>query len=384
MAVLPHAAPSVLANTGPREIPSLSDAGSRSFVTVLRPFAVVLGLFLVAIAASPFPELLQPSNSLEGLSFIDRTEEARPATEPASDPKVSAVVWQAPSTRGHIFLALTKQGSRAVSSTISIGLQPPKPSVPSTPESAPAAPDVPANQLLKTVIDKEVAADKTDQSLWMYTSDVKKPRSEIAQRVIETKQGILYLHISLDGQPLSQQQQKKEKERIRKLASNPDEPTRLERAQTEDGDKAQQMLALLPQAFVASYGEHRGDLIALNVSPNPQFRPTSHEAQVFLAMAGTVWVNPKENRLAEIDGHLLHKVEFGGGLLGHLDKGGEFHVVQTEVTPGHWEITRLRVEMVGKALFFKSIGEQQDETRSQYERMPDNLSLAQAAELLAR
>lgn len=244
------------------------------------------------------------------------------------------------------------------------------------------APDVPAAQLLKTVVDSELAADKNDNSLWMYTSDMRKGHSDVVQEVVQTKQGTLYKHLSVNGQPLTKQQERQQQERIHKAVTNSADPQRLQREQTQDGNKAQQMLALLPKAVIAIYGEHRGNLVALDFKPNPDFHPTSHEAKVFGAMTGTIWVEPQEHRLAEIDGHLLREVKFGGGVLGHLDKGGTFKVVQSEVQPGHWEIVLLDVKMQGKALFFKSIAVQQHEVRSKYKRMPDNLTLAQGAELL--
>jgi hypothetical protein len=252
-----------------------------------------------------------------------------------------------------------------------------------SPHSSRPNPDVPATQLLKTVVNHELAADKQDESLWMYTSDMRKAGSDVTQEVVQTKQGTLYLHLAINGKPLTPSQQAKERQRIRKVTANRDEPQKLKREQSQDGDKAQQMLALLPQALIASYGEHRGELVALNFKPNPDYHPTSHEAQVFGAMTGTIWVNPREDRLAEIDGHLTREVKFGGGLLGHLDKGGQFRVVQSEVQPGHWEITRLNVNMNGKALFFKSIAVRQDETRTKYKQMPDNFTLEQAAEMLS-
>jgi hypothetical protein len=101
-------------------------------------------------------------------------------------------------------------------------------------------------------------------------------------------------------------------------------------------------------------------------------------------MAGRIWINQKENRLAEIEGHLIQGVKFADGLLGHLDKGGEFRVRQSEVAPGHWEVTLLHVNMQGKALFFKTIAVQQDETRSNFQRVPDNMTLAEGAEVLQK
>ena len=49
------------------------------------------------------------------------------------------------------------------------------------------------------------------------------------------------------------------------------------------------------------------------------------------------------------------------------------------MAPGHWEITVMHVNMRGKILFFKTIGVQQDETQSDFQRVPDDLTPIQAA-----
>ncbi len=239
-----------------------------------------------------------------------------------------------------------------------------------------------ASELLRTVVQHEISADKEDQSHWMYKSTQRKSGRVVTKEVIETKEGDLDRLLSINGKDISEQQQKSESERIQKLVSDPQELQKLQKNQQNDSDQSEHLLAVLPDAMIASYGERRAGLIALNLKPNPQYHPTSHETEVFHAMAGKMWVNSKENRLAEIDGHLIKRVEFGAGLLGHLEKGGQFHVTQREVQPGHWEITALHIHMHGKALFFKNIGVQEDETRSDFQRMPDNLTLAQAAEKL--
>jgi hypothetical protein len=66
-------------------------------------------------------------------------------------------------------------------------------------------------------------------------------------------------------------------------------------------------------------------------------------------------VDANQKRLAEISGKLMSEVKSGGGVLGHLDRGGTFLVKQQDLGSGHWEITMLDVQMIGKALFFKTI-----------------------------
>ena len=122
----------------------------------------------------------------------------------------------------------------------------------------------------------------------------------------------------------------------------------------------------------------------LKFSPNPQFRPPSRDAQVFHAMEGEMTCDSRQLRLVEISGHLIHDVKFGGGLLGHLDEGGQFSVKPEQVSPGLWELTALNVQMQGKALFFKTISVQQKMLRTGFRRVSDDLTVAQAAEMLGK
>ena len=82
-----------------------------------------------------------------------------------------------------------------------------------------------------------------------------------------------------------------------------------------------------------------GNLAKLSFRPNPNFHPPSLEARVFHDMEGEMWVDCKQERLAAFNGQLKQDVNFGFGLLGHLDKGGHFEVRQAEVVPGHWDMT---------------------------------------------
>jgi hypothetical protein len=51
---------------------------------------------------------------------------------------------------------------------------------------------------------------------------------------------------------------------------------------------------MLPEAFIFTSGERRGDLVQLTFKPNPRFHPGSREEQVFHAMEGNLWVDDKQ------------------------------------------------------------------------------------------
>lgn len=139
---------------------------------------------------------------------------------------------------------------------------------------------------------------------------------------------------------------------------------------------------MLPNALVYQYDGRQGDLVRLTFQPNPRFRASTREAEVFHHMAGELVINVKRMRLAQLRGKLVSRVNFGYGLLGHLNKGGTFDVQQGMVSDGHWDMTLLDTELTGKALFFKTISVREKLVESNYERVSDDLTLKQAAQLL--
>ena len=94
---------------------------------------------------------------------------------------------------------------------------------------------------------------------------------------------------------------------------------------------------MVPDAFLFEYAGESGDLIKLTFKPNPAFRPPSREGKVLHEMAGEIWVDAEQQRLVSINGQLVNEVKFAGGLLGHLEKGGQFSVKRAEIAPGHWD-----------------------------------------------
>src|ERR1700677_3250607 len=241
-----------------------------------------------------------------------------------------------------------------------------------------------ADSFLRSSMEEELKAEADDHTHWMYQERTGVAGKEQLKLVVETRQGDIDRLSSVNGQPISAEQQKQEDRRIDRLLHKENEQEKSKHAQEEDARQTEHFFKVLPDAVTGSYGDNKGDLIEILFKPNPNFRPASHEDAVFHAMAGRIWINRKEGRLAEIEGHLIQDVRFADGLLGHLDEGGEFHVRQSEVAPGHWEITLLHVNMHGKALFFKTITVQENEDRANFQRVADNLTLAEAAQELQR
>ncbi len=57
---------------------------------------------------------------------------------------------------------------------------------------------------------------------------------------------------------------------------------------------------------------------------------------------------------------------------------------RAEVASAHWEVTEMAVNTRGKALLFKTISVQQKELHRNFERVPDDLTMSDAAALLLK
>jgi len=241
-----------------------------------------------------------------------------------------------------------------------------------------------ANELARKVVANELKVQDEDHVRWMYRLEKEESGKKQVQEILETNNGSLSRLLSIDGHLLDAKQQQKENQRTQRLVSHPDEQRKLQQASNKKAEQGGRLFKILPEAFVFDYAGRQGDLVTLTFRPNPNFQPPSLEARVFHSMQGEMTVDTKQERLAALNGHLMEDVKFGGGLLGHLDKGGKFEVRQTEVAAGQWEMTTLVVDMKGKALLFKTIGVQETENHSDFQRVPDDLTLAEAADILKR
>lgn len=247
-------------------------------------------------------------------------------------------------------------------------------------------PAVPPNELVREVVDNELHA--RDEGSFMYRDRRQTPKGSNTKEMIETKDGIVARLLMVNDQPLTPQQRQADDERLQNLLLHPDLQAKKKKEQQQDEDRVKKMFREFPNAFIYQYdgieNSPLGEVIRMTFHPNPKFEPPSRETSVFKAMDGKLWVDLKERRLVKIEATLFRGVNFGWGILGHLDKGGHFFVSQSRVGPDRWEATDMNIQFTGKALLFKTINLQQVEHLTNFHRVPDGLTLAQGIELLKK
>jgi hypothetical protein len=238
-----------------------------------------------------------------------------------------------------------------------------------------------ARGLVSKMVNNELEALKHPR-YWIYLDSKARPERVELARVIQMPECWLASPILINGRPPTEEETKRARERLEHLVN--DAHARIKNREEIDADtkKSAEFLRLLPDAFLFNRDGSEGRSVRLRFRPNPKYRPSSNEAKVFHSMEGVMLIDAKQTRLAKLTGKLISDVEFGFGILGKLQKGGTFEVVQSEVARKEWEMSLLDVHISGRALFFHTIGEQQHEVRSQFTPVPSGLSLAQAASMV--
>jgi len=235
-----------------------------------------------------------------------------------------------------------------------------------------------AKQIVQQAANAELAANRNDQSHWRYF----KREGGSESIVVETEHGAISRRVKEDGKPVSPAAIKADDEHIQKFIHDPAMQQKQKRDGMHDEKSAEELLNLLSQAFDWKVESETPETITLAFRPDPNFHPPDMESRVMGEMEGTLIVDKAQHRIRTMKGQLSEEINIGFGILGRLRKGGTFNVERRQVAPGQWQITETHVHIEGRALFFKTIGQQQDEVKSDFTAVRPGTTLEQAVGLL--
>jgi len=253
-------------------------------------------------------------------------------------------------------------------------------------------PEIPAGQLVRAAVANEVAATNDSSIRHMFRSRKQTSRGSQTRLYVETKDAIAAMLIAVNDKPISAQEQQAEINHLAWLTGNPEQLRKKKAREKEDEERSLRIVKALPDAFIYEYdGTVNGDatmgkpgaqLARLKFGPNPNYSPPSRVEQSLEGMQGYLLIDTTAKRLARIDGTLFRDVSFGWGIIGHLDKGGQFIVKQAEVCQGTWDITEMKLNITGKILLFKGISIISDEVFTDYQPVPLDVSFGQGVKML--
>jgi len=219
------------------------------------------------------------------------------------------------------------------------------------------------------------------------------PRLTTTKEILETRDGGVARLVFIDDKPLSAAGTQMEQARLNSLLQDPRKQRRRKQAEDEDAGRVLKVLRALPTAFVYQYAGSvdgsDGKLEKFTFQPNPRFDPQDLETEVLPAFTGEIWIDPAQERVARLEGHLERDVDFGWGILGRLNKGGWIVIEQADVGPsggpnvgiGQWRTVRFQMAMSGRVVLKNRVFDT-EETQSGFAPLPAGLTYQRAIQSL--
>jgi hypothetical protein len=240
-----------------------------------------------------------------------------------------------------------------------------------------------AKDIVGTMLDHERdAAAHKDNFIYLSNERSERTGGKLwTERVVETPFGRVRLLTQEDGKAISPERAQQERARLANDAAHPADFQKREQAQKDDEMHARQMLDLLPKGFILENLKEQGGDWRVDFRPDPKYSPSGIEERVLHGMSGWMLINQKQMRLHHIEGRLPQDVSIGFGILATVKAGSNFESTKAPYDE-QWRTIRVISDIRGKAALFKAISKNQDVARTEFKRVDNNLTVAQAVEML--
>ena len=173
--------------------------------------------------------------------------------------------------------------------------------------------------------------------------------------------------VKKDGKPLSDEEQKKEIERVTKeverLQKDAEKKDKKDEKKKDEGkdpdadddDEVSMETFLRACQFVNPRRERfRGaDVLVFDFEPNPEFKAHSLIEKIIQKLGGVVWIDEKALDVARLDAFFVSDVKIAGGLLADVQKGTRIILEQEFVNSEVWLPTYQSVHVDLRLLLVK-------------------------------
>jgi hypothetical protein len=218
------------------------------------------------------------------------------------------------------------------------------------------------------------------RTLWSYIAERHSNNHVFRELVIETVDAPVHHLLAVDGSPPSSVQMKEENDRHQELLNNASRRHAIQKQQDNDDKIMEELLRIIPEAFVFEYQGKEGQSERIAFHPNPAFKPKTYEQRILHALDGMVFIDLQEKRIARLSGSLGARVVFAYGMIGHVEQGGTTDITRVHLSPGVWKISAEKIDIDGRFVMLKTISKHQDENRTGFKPVAPDTTFAQALE----
>jgi hypothetical protein len=247
----------------------------------------------------------------------------------------------------------------------------------------PALPSQTAKDLIRDACYNELQ-QREKRTLWSYVAEHHSNNHVFREQVIETVDSPVRHLLAVDGHAPTSVQMKEENDRQQRLLKSQSGRHAIQKQQEDDNKKMEELLRIIPEAFVFEDQGKEGESEKIAFHPNPEFKPKTYEQRILHALDGIVFIDLHEKRIARLSGSLGTRVVFGYGVIGHVDQGGTTEITRIHLSPGVWKTSAEKIDIDGRFVMLKTIDKHQDESRTGFEPVAPNTTFAQALDEIAK
>jgi hypothetical protein len=193
--------------------------------------------------------------------------------------------------------------------------------------------------------------------------------------------------IRKDDKPLSEQEERKEEEKLDRLVAerkNESEKEREKRLAKQE--KERQEARAFVRDIVNAYdfrmvGEEQVegfDAFVVEAIPRKDFRPTQPHADILSKLQGKVWISKKDYGCVKLEAETLDTISWGLFLL-RIHKGTNFRLEQTRVNDEIWLPRRMSLHASARVALFANDAVDWDSIFSNYKKFTSTVRIVPGA-----
>jgi hypothetical protein len=221
---------------------------------------------------------------------------------------------------------------------------------------------LPARSWAADAAANELTALHHPGSYLRYRMHVRDDKGHQVRDVIESKDGTVARLVLKDDRPLTEAEDKAERDRLQSMIASPSAYFKHVRNEESGRKIADALIRLMPDAMIYTYtpdqpqsGTNHGELeIVMDYEPNRNWKPPTTTSAALTGLKGRIWIDAKTRQLVRMEGTVFQGVNFGWGMIAHIYPGGKLVLEQTNADGQRWIFTHFTEQVTVRAVMVKT------------------------------
>jgi hypothetical protein len=223
-----------------------------------------------------------------------------------------------------------------------------------------------------------------------YRMHVHDEKGNQVRDVIESKDGTVARLVMKDDRPLTEAEDKAERDRLHAMIASPSDYFKHVRNEESGRKIADALIRLMPDAMIYTYtpdqpqsGTNHGELeIVMDYEPNRNWKPPTTTSGALTGLKGRMWIDAKTRQLVRMEGTIFQGVNFGWGMIAHVYPGGKLVLEQTNAGEQRWIFTHFTEQVAVRALMVKTVNIHANVDAEGFQTLPGPISYQDAIRML--